>query len=286
MPAGRHVAVLTVTLLLVANAEAARHPEAPFMLVRDTDTQEVLFEHRADHPRPIASITKLMTAMVWLDQEVDPEQVVTLTPRHMLDPIGWKSPWQIGRAVRVGDLLRFALVASDNIAAVTLVEESGLPFDVFVSRMNDVAVDIGLKESVFHNVTGLDDRNSSTAEDVARLAEAALRYPEIQAACALREAVAEPVGDQEASIRSGATDRMLWDPFWTVRVAKTGYTRLSGYCFAVVADAATGERVTMVFLGLDRDGKRFRQAERVKALLIERARQASGDTFEPWWLEP
>ena len=255
------------------------------MLVRDSDTQEVLFEHRADHPRPIASITKLLTAMVWLEQDVDPERIVTLEPRHMLDPIGWKSPWQPGRSVRLGDLLHFALVASDNIAAVALAEESGLPLDVFVSRMNDAAVEIGLTESVFQNVTGLDDRNSSTAEDVARLAEAALHYPEIQAACALREAVAAPMNDEDTAVRSGATDRLLWDPFWTVRAAKTGYTRLSGYCLVAVADAATGERLTMVFLGLDRDGKRFRQADRVKKVLVERARLAAGDDIEPWWLD-
>jgi len=255
------------------------------MLVRDTDTQEVLFENRAEHPRPIASITKLLTAMVWLQGEVDPDQVVTLEPRHLLEPIGWKSPWQTGRSVRLGDLLQFALVASDNIAAVTLAEESGMPHDVFVRRMNDVAAEIGLLESEFHNVTGLDDRNSSTAADVARLAEVALSYPEIREACSLREAVAEPVDDLEPPIRSGATDRLLWDPFWTVLVAKTGYTRLSGYCLAVVADAATGERITMVFLGLDRDGKRFRQADRVKSLLIERARRLAGGQLEPWWLD-
>ena len=260
---------LFVLLLLFAAlrpppAFAAKSPWAPHMLVRDTDTGEVLFEHRSDHPRPIASVTKLMTVMVALDQEPDLERVVTLGPVHMLHPFGWKTPWEVGRVVRVGDMLQFALVASDNIAATTLVEECGLPVGVFHERMNEKAQALGMVESEFGNVTGLDDRNSSTAVDVAVMAEAALEYPEIVGACGTRQALAEPVADGDDEIRSGATNRILWDPFWTVLVAKTGYTRLSGYCLVVVADAATGQRMTMVFLGTDRDGKRFRQVNRVK----------------------
>jgi serine-type D-Ala-D-Ala endopeptidase (penicillin-binding protein 7) len=255
-------------------SRAATPPTAPFMLVRDTDTGDVLFEHRSDHPRPIASITKLMTAMVALDQEPDLDRAVTLGPIHMLHPFGWKTPWEEGRTVRVGDMLRFALVASDNIAATTLVEECGLPLAVFHEQMNDKAEALGMVESQFGNVTGLDDRNSSTAVDVAVMAEAALAYPGIIEVCGMREAVAEPVVEGDEAIRSGATDRILWDPFWTVLVAKTGYTRLSGYCLVVVADAATGQRLTMVFLGTDRDGKRFRQVNRVKDHLKEAAAAA------------
>jgi len=243
---------------------AAKPPTAPFMLVRDTDTGEVLFEHRSDYPRPIASVTKLMTAMVALDQEPDLDKVVTLGPVHMLHPFGWKTPWQVDRTVRLGDMLRFALVASDNIAATTLVEECGVPLGVFHAQMNDMAEALGMLESQFGNVTGLDDRNSSTAADVAAMAEAALAYPEIVEACSQREAVSQPVADGDEPVRSGATNRILWDPFWTVLVAKTGYTRLSGYCLVVVADAATGQRMTMAFLGTDRNGKRFRQVNRVK----------------------
>ena len=123
-------------------------------------------------------------------------------------------------------------------------------------------------ESVFGNVTGLDDRNISTAEDVALMVEAAMTYPEIRRACGATEALAQ-VPELEQTVRSGVTDRLLFDPFWSVLAAKTGYTRLSGYCFAAVADAATGQRLTMVFLGLDRDRKRFQQAGRLKNLLIE-----------------
>lgn len=243
------------------------------MLVRDTDTGEVWHEHQADLPRPIASVTKLMSAMVLLDLDPDWDRPVTLGEQHMLTPFGWKTPWEPGLTVTPAEMLRFALVASDNIAMTTAVEESGVPLEVFIGLMNDKAQEIGLVESQFENTTGLADRNSSTAADVARLVEAAAGYPAIGAACRSKAAEAHPPELAEPVI-SGATDRMLWDPFWTVHAAKTGYTRLSGYCFAMVADAATGERMTMVFLGLDRDGKRFRMADRVKRVLQERAAAA------------
>ncbi len=268
------IPILAACAIVALPALAGRPPTAPYMLVRDTDTHEVYFEHRSDLPRPIASVTKLMTAMVALDQEPDLGKVVTLGPVHMLHPFGWKTPWEVGRTVTLGDMLRFALVASDNIAATTVAEECGLPLGVFHEEMNLKAEALGMIESQFGNVTGLADRNSSTAADVAVMAEAALDYPEILEACGTREAVAEPVVEGDDPIRSGATNRILWDPFWTVLVAKTGYTRLSGYCLVVVADAATGQRMTMVFLGTDRDGKRFRQVNRVKDHLEELAAAA------------
>ena len=239
------------------------------MLVRDTDTGEVLYEHESDQIRPIASITKLMTAMVCLDEAIDLDRVVTLQPIHMLFPIGWKSPWSVGRSVTLGDLLDFALTASDNIAATTIASEVGLPMDVFLRRMNDKAYELGMLDTEFGNVTGIADLNASTAQDVARMVEAAAVYPRIREACGLRKAVAEPVVEGDDEISSGATDRLLWDDFWSIRAAKTGYTRLSGYCFTATADAATGQRITMVFLGLDRDGKRFRMANRVRDALQE-----------------
>ncbi len=268
--------VAAIVALLALDARAAKAPEAPYLFVRNTDTGEVLYSHRSTHPRPIASVTKLMSAMVLLDEEPDLEQTVTLGEIHMLDPIGWKTPWEPGLTVQLGELLVFALASSDNIAMTTVVEESGLPLEVFVERMNDKAEALGMMESTFGNVTGLDDRNTSTAEDVARMVEAAMTYPEIRDACAATEAVAR-VPELDRPVRSGVTDRLLFDPFWTILAAKTGYTRLSGYCFAAVADAATGQRLTMVFLGLDRDGKRFRMAGRLKALLLEQGASPGGD---------
>lgn len=244
------------------------------MLVRDSDTGEVWFEHQADLPRPIASITKLISAMVLLDLEPAWDRPVTLGEQHMLTPFGWKTPWAVGLTVTPAEMLQFALVASDNIAMTTAVEESGVPLGVFVERMNDKAAELGMVDSEFVDPTGLDDWNSSTAADVARLVEAAAEYPAITAACRRKAAEAHPPELPEAVV-SGATNRVLWDPFWTVHAAKTGYTRLSGYCLAVVADAATGERMTMVFLGLDRDGKRFRMVERVGRVLQERAAGAA-----------
>jgi serine-type D-Ala-D-Ala endopeptidase (penicillin-binding protein 7) len=266
------LAALALLLALQATpARAARPPHAPYMLLRDTDTGEVLYEHGSDQIRPIASITKLMTAMVALDEEFDLDRVVRLQPIHMLTPMGWRSPWTVGRAVTLGELFDFALTASDNIAATTIAEESGLPLDVFLRRMNDKAHELGMLDTHFGNVTGIADRNDSTAQDVARMVEAAARYPRIRQACALQQAAAAPVDDGDEEITGGATDRLLWDPFWSIRAAKTGYTRLSGYCFTATADAATGQRVTLVFLGLDRSKKRFRQADRIRDALLEQA---------------
>ena len=250
-------------------ATAARASDIPPLLVRDADTGEVLFEREADSPRPIASLSKLMTAMVFLDQDPDLDRVVALGPQHMLTPIVWKTPWAEGMQARLGDLLACALVASDNIAAVALAVESGLPWDVFVQRMNDKAAELGLEDAEFGNVTGLADHNVATAREVAALIEAAAGYPEIVEACGLRS-VSASAGDGREPVRQGATNRLLWDPLWSVIVGKTGYTRLAGYCLALHADTASGPRLTVVILGTALNGQRFREAGRIGRWLEER----------------
>lgn len=250
-------------------AAASRPSEAPFLFVRDADTGEVLFEREADSPRPIASLTKLMTAMVFLDQDPDLDRIVTLGPQHMLTPIVWKTPWSEGMEARLGDLLACALAASDNIAAVALAVESGLPWDVFVGRMNERAHELGMADAAFGNVTGLADHNVATAREIAILVEAAAGYPEIVAACG-RRSITAAAGEGREPVQLGATNRLLWDSYWSVIVGKTGYTRLAGYCLALQADAASGPRLTMVILGTPLNGQRFREVGRIGRWLQER----------------
>lgn len=192
----------------------------------DPASGEILFEKGADRSVPIASITKLMTAMVFLEQKPDLDRYVEVT-RDDLFGAG-KTQLLRRENVKLGDILHMALMCSDNAAARILARESGLSREDFLARMNTRAIEIGLTHSRFVEVTGLDARNVSTAADVARLVRASCEVPTIRRICQLRS--------YDFSTRRRAhyipnTNRMLYSEY-EVKGGKTGYISAAGYCFA------------------------------------------------------
>lgn len=141
----------------------------------------------ADHILPIASLTKLMTALVLLDQRLEWNKEITITaddlayPKQLVDPgdITSEVPLQAGDTIKVLDLWQAMLVASSNQAAWVLAKHSGLTPEAFVAAMNAKAQSLGLQKTMFTEPTGLDPANISTAVEMAHLALAAFKYPEI-----------------------------------------------------------------------------------------------------------
>ena len=241
-------------------------------VVIDLATDQVLFEKKSDQPVPIASITKLMTALVFLEQQPDLARAVEVT-REEIRGGGHTQLWNRER-VSLHDLLHMSLMNSDNVATRVLARESGLGREGFVGRMNEKAGDLGLANTSFAEPTGLDRRNVSTAVDVARLLRAAADH------YLIREVTTTPdyvfLGEYPGRRRTISrrhqivnTNRLLRSNRYEFSCSKTGFISQSGYCVATwVRDR--GRDLIAVVLGAPTNATRFADVVR----LVQRTQAA------------
>ena len=222
----------------------------------DPGTGEVLFEKNSSSPVPIASLTKLMTALVFLEQKPDLNSEVEVTLGEITG--GGHTQLRNGERVALGDLLHMSLMCSDNVATRVLARESGLAPEAFIERMNRKAGELGLAGSHFVEFTGLDERNVSTAADVARMLHAAAHDPLIQEITTTRQYEFRTERRLHA-IRN--TDRLLYGP-WDVLGGKTGFIQEAGYCFATWI-RSQGRDLIAVVLGAPTNATRFADAVRL-----------------------
>ena len=222
----------------------------------DPSTGQVLFEKNSASSVPIASLTKLMTALVFLEQKPDLAREVEVTQVELSG--AGHTQLRRGEQVVLGDLLHMSLMCSDNVATRVLARESGLASDDFVARMNRKAVELGLNGSRFVEFTGLDDRNVSTAADVARMLHAAAHDPLIQQITTTREYEFRTERRVHAIHN---TDRLLYG-HWDVLGGKTGFIQEAGYCFAMWI-RTQGRDLIAVVLGAPTNATRFADAVRL-----------------------
>ncbi|HET6719552.1 MAG TPA: D-alanyl-D-alanine endopeptidase [Rhodocyclaceae bacterium] len=232
-------------------------------LVLDQNTGEVLYEKNSEAVVPIASITKLMTAMVVLDAALNLEDEITIT-RDDIDTLrGSHSRLPVGAKLSREDALLAALMSSENRAAHALgrTYPGGLP--AFVEAMNRKAEALGMKDSAFADPTGLSSGNVSTAKDLSRMVAAAHGYPVIRELTTTTSAYVDigryPVGYQN-------TNPLVKNRSWMIGLSKTGYIQEAGKCLVMQAWVA-GRPTVMVLL--DSNGKltRIADANRVKKWL-------------------
>ncbi len=214
----------------------------------------------ADTVQPIASITKLMTALVFLENNPGWDTVYTIAPEDNV--AGGRLNLFRGEAVKVKDIFYTSLVASDNGATAALVHASGLSEADFVKKMNEKAKVLGLGKTSFTDPVGLSDRNVSTAREVALLAKAALAKEEIRQATARKDYEFSTLDGREKKVES--TDYLLFDPAqnsFEVLGGKTGYTDQAGYCFVGRFQDENGREVISVVLGSAGKNERFRESK-------------------------
>lgn len=214
---------------------------------------------RADEVQPIASITKLMTALVFLDNNPGWEKEYTVTADDSIE--GGRLNLFLGDRVTIHDLFYTSLIASDNGATIALVHASGLSEDKFVEQMNRKAEQLGLGQTSFADPIGLSAANVSTAREVALLARAAFSREEISQAARKREYSFSTLDGRQKNIES--TDYLLFDPAdnaFEVLGGKTGFTDLAGYCF-VGRFRQDGHELISVVLNSDGKNERFRESK-------------------------
>ncbi|MCB1761886.1 MAG: serine hydrolase [Gammaproteobacteria bacterium] len=205
-----------------------------------------LYSKKADEMRPIASITKLMTAMVILDSPLPLRQelVITEQDRDLLRLTG--SRLQPGATLTREELLRLALMSSENRAASALARTFPAGRERFIYAMNKKARALGMHHTKFTDPTGLDAGNRSTPRDLSRLVRAAMNYPLIRAATTTRTAQVDPYL-KRGQLRFGNTNRLLGSKNWDIVLSKTGYINEAGRCLVMQAEVS-GQELTIILL--------------------------------------
>lgn len=231
------------------------------VLVIDQSDSSVLYSRRPDVAAPIASITKLMTALVVLDAKQPLNQLLQITQAETDLPRGGASRLSVGTVLSRGDLMHLALMSSENRAAHALGVNypGGLP--AMVTAMNAKAAALGMTHSHFVDPTGLSSDNVASPEDLSKLVIAAAHNPRIR----------EYSTDQRYTVRVRShlvefhnTDNLVANPTWNIIVQKTGYISEAGKCLVMEA-VIEGRNVVIVLL--DSVGKltRVADAKRVKS---------------------
>jgi D-alanyl-D-alanine endopeptidase (penicillin-binding protein 7) len=245
-----------------AEKKTANTPEikSAAALIVDGNNGEVIFERKAGLVTPIASITKLMTALVVLDGQQSLDEVITITAADRWKGKGAFSHIPNGAKLTRGDLMRLALMASENLAARSLGRNypGGLP--AFVKTMNLKAKALGMTQSKFDDPSGLSSLNVSSARDLAKLVNAASRDSRIREFSTLRSHEVR-LGKQMFMFRN--TNLLIGKPDWDILIQKTGFTNDAGQC--LVMETTIDERpVIMVFLNSFGKLTRTADARRVR----------------------
>ncbi len=215
------------------------------VLVLDKDGEEVYSKHVSE-PRPIASITKLMTAMVILDSDLDLQEKIAITKddRDLIQLTG--SRLKYGAALTRKQMLQLALMSSENRAANALARTWPEGKAAFVAAMNKKARALGMHASHFSDPAGLDPGNVASAHDTALMVRAAMSYPLIRNATTTRSARVRPYKGR-GTLRYNNTNRLLKNKTWDIQLSKTGYLNESGRCL-VMQTEIDDQPLTIVLL--------------------------------------
>lgn len=236
-----------------AQAEVPADPKirSASVLVLDQATGEVLYSKNESAIVPIASITKLMTAMVILDAGLPLDDEITIEREHLPTVKGsmLRSALRVGDKVTRDDLLKLALMASENRSAAALGISYPGGLDLFVEAMNAKALLLGMNDSRFVEPTGLSAENVSSAGDLARLVEAAHAYPLIREYSTAKSHQIR-IGKRRLAYHN--TNRLVSSPAWEIGVQKTGFIRAAGRCLVMQANI---EARSLIIVLLDSVGK-------------------------------
>ena len=207
---------------------------------------EVIYGKDVDTVRPIASITKLMTAMVILDSGLDLDEKITVTKqdRDMVQLTG--SRLEYGASLSRREMILLAIMSSENRAAAALGRTYPGGNTAFVSEMNRKAAKLGMTHSHFADPAGLSTENRSTARDLMKMVTAAQAYPLIKKASTTTRIEVRPY-KKRGPLVYGNTNRLLKNKSWDIALSKTGYINESGRCLVMQA-TIEGERVSIVLL--------------------------------------
>jgi len=227
----------------------------------DVETGKVLYKKNTNEIRSIASITKLMTALVFLDNNPGWQKEISTIAADRKN--GGIIHLNTGEVLTISDLFKTALIASDNDAASALARSTGLSLNSFISRMNKKAEEFGLTNTKFADPTGLNSANKSTAEDVARLLNQALKNKSIQSATSTAVYKFEVQGEEKKrEVKLVNTDRLVGG-YLNIIGGKTGHIEAAGHCLAVKISLENEKEIIVVVLGSASNPDRFQDIKAI-----------------------
>jgi D-alanyl-D-alanine endopeptidase (penicillin-binding protein 7) len=258
-------ALVFVLALSIGFAQAAEPKKVVLRsnaaLVVDAATGEVVMDKNGDAVTPIASITKLMTAIVILESGLDLDAPVALTREDVDLKKGSRSRLRTGASLTRNELLLIALMASENRAAAALGRSYPGGTQAFVSAMNEMTMELGMNDTGFVDPTGLSPKNVSSARDLAKLVRAAHGYPLIREYSTRDKATVLLSGKQKMNFRN--TNGLVRNARWEIDLSKTGYISEAGRCLVMQVRLASKDLIVVL---LDSWGKHSRvgDAQRIR----------------------
>ncbi|MEI7568501.1 MAG: D-alanyl-D-alanine endopeptidase [Alcaligenaceae bacterium] len=230
------------------------------VLVQDLSSNTILFSRNEDAARPIASITKLMTAIVVVDANQSMSDMVEVTASDIDTVKHSRSRLPVGTKLSRSDMLHLALMSSENRAANALGRNYPGGLTAFVAAMNSKAKELGMTQSRFVEPTGLSSDNISSPRDLVKLLQAS----------ASRSAIRQYTTDDQHEVRSSGhatlfrnTNGLVMNPSWDIKVSKTGYINEAGQCLVMVA-RINNRDMAIVLLNADGKGTRVGDAIKIK----------------------
>ena len=237
---------LLIALLLCFGVAWAKKAPAPQILatsyaVMDLETGEMLKGQNTSEVRSIASITKVMTAIVTLDANLDPDELIRVEAVK-----GMTTKMRIGQLISRRDLLHITLMSSDNLAARTLAMTYPGGEYTFINRMNRKAEELGMTNTYFTDPTGLEDTNVSTAQDLIKMLTAAGTYDNIRTYSTSESTqITVPAKKKSQTINFRTTNNLV-AKYKDIIVSKTGWIRKSGGCLIMLVENQTSKRAIVV----------------------------------------
>nr|WP_276583459.1 D-alanyl-D-alanine endopeptidase [Pseudomonas sp. RIT-PI-S] len=232
-------------------------------LLVDLQTNQVIYENKPDQVVPIASVTKLMTAMVVLDAKQSMTEDITVDISQTKEMKGVFSRVKLGSTLNRHDMLLIALMSSENRAAASLAHHYPGGYSAFIAAMNAKAKALGMSHTRYVEPTGLSEQNVSTARDLSKLLIAARRYPMLSELSTTKE---KTVAFKKPNYTLGFhnTDHLLNQKNWDIQITKTGFTDKAGHCLVLVTSMG-GRPVAMVILDAFGKYTHFADASRLRS---------------------
>lgn len=229
---------IVIGLILACMTSVSYSQNNPSFLIYDHKEKKTLASQNESTVRSIASLTKLMTALLIWESKLDMAQLI---PYH-----GRIFPW---KKARRSELLESLLVRSDNHAAEALAKSWPGGREAFISAMNSHAIKIGMLDTVFTDPSGLGRTNYSTANDLSLLVGAVSKYKELSSISTMQfMTIEKKTGKKITRVLLNNTNKQLLFEFENILVSKTGWTSAAGRCLALMVENY-GNKYTVIILG-------------------------------------
>ncbi len=239
--------------------------------VIDAETGESIYEKDADIARPMASITKVMTAMVVLDSGLDMREEITLEPEDFIGPKRASSRLKSGDRMNRAELLLMSLMKSENPAAKTLARNYPGGYDAFIRAMNRKAQELGMTTAYFGDPTGLDKRNVASSNDLVKLVRAAGEYDVIRRFSTTKsyDFFVANYSSGNRTYSANNTSSLVRSGDYPIGISKTGFINEAGRC--VVMETRVNNRpAIIVILGANSSATRWGDAKNILSSLATR----------------